>query len=84
MQIKSFNRQNGENKMHRKYSRYRKLWIGLLAAVSLSMSACGAEGMTQGNGNSVAANDSGGTGSQSGEESVDSIEEVPEYTGNLM
>ena len=78
-----FKRQNGDNQMHRKFNRYKKLWIGLLAVVSLSVSACGAEGMAQGNGNgnSVAANDNGGTGSKSGEESVDSIEDVPEYTG---
>ena len=70
--------------MHRKYSRYKKLWIGLMAVVSLSMSACGAEGMAtqeNGNGDSVAANNASGTDSQSGEASVDSIEDVPEYTG---
>lgn len=69
--------------MHRKYSRYKKLWIGLLAVVSLSMSACGAEEMSQESGhrNSVAEKHENGTGSQSGELSVDSIEDVPEYTG---
>ena len=53
-----------------------------MAVVSLSMSACGAEGMTQNSsGDSVAANNASGTDSQSGEASVDSIEDVPEYTG---
>ena len=68
--------------MHRKYSRYKKLWIGLMAVVSLSMSACGADGMAKNvSGDSVVANNASGTDSQSGEASVDSIEDVPEYTG---
>lgn len=68
--------------MHRKYNGYRKLWIGLLAVASLSMSACGADGILQnGSGDSVAVNNDSGAGSQSGEVSVDSVEDVPEYTG---